>query len=394
MRPKITKQKVLIVANVTWNIYNFRLNLLESLIEAGLEIHLAAVEDNHAYFLKNYPEVNFVPLKRLQRTSKNPFRDLLFLQELNKVYKTIQPDWAIHYTIKPNIYGGMIARWRKIPHFSVVTGLGYSFIHNGWLESLTEILYKIGLKRSSKVIFENNDDKELFIEKGIIKPAEGSSVQGCGVNTNHFQLNSQKKEGKGVFVFSYMGRLLYDKGLSESMAAFLSLRKRYPNIEFWIIGKRDLENPACISEKDFSAWIEQEGVFYKGYREDVRPFIEKSDCVVYPSYREGMPRLVLEAMSMETPVITTDVAGCRETIIDGEHGFLVPAKDCNALEEKMEVMLHLDHIDRLHMGQKARQRAIEVFKDTKIARDLMALFRDGLKKEDLSPLPTRRKTPV
>lgn len=378
MVPNKQNQKVLIVANVTWNVYNFRLNLIEALLSEGFEVHLAAAQDQYTSFLKDFPEVQFTPLKRLYRTSKNPVKDLLFLQELHRVYSQVNPDIAIHYTIKPNIYAGIIAQMKKVPYFSVVTGLGYSFIHNGWLESLTELLYKIGMKRSKQVIFENEDDKMLFIEKGIIKPSNGKAVKGCGVDTEHFRLSSQRKPNKSTFVFSFIGRLLYDKGLCEIIDAFKKIRKQNSSVELWLIGKRDLENPACISEKDFAAWIEMEGVFYKGYSEDVRPFIEQSDCIVYPSYREGMPKLVLEAMCMETPIITTDVAGCRETIVDGEHGFLVPERDSEALQQKMEVMLHLDVIDRMHMGQKGRARAVELFKDTKIACELLEIVCSGV----------------
>lgn len=387
-------QKVLIVANVTWNVYNFRLNLIEALLSEGFEVHLAAVQDQYTSFLKDFPDVQFTPLKRLYRTSKNPVKDLLFLQELHSVYSMVNPDMAIHYTIKPNIYAGIIAQVKKVPYFSVVTGLGYSFIHKGWLESLTEALYKIGMNQSAQVVFENEDDKMLFIEKGIIKPSNGKAVKGCGVDTEHFRLSSQRKPNKTTFVFSYIGRLLYDKGLSEIIDAFKKIRLQNPSVELWLIGKRDLENPACISEKDFAAWIEMEGVFYKGYTEDVRPFIERSDCIVYPSYREGMPKLVLEALCMETPIITTDVAGCRETIVDGEHGFIVPERNSEALRLKMQAMLHLDFIDRLHMGLKGRIRAEELFKDTKIARDLMAIIHLGMDQQKLLATNKRHQSYV
>lgn len=367
--------KILIVANVTWNVYNFRLNFLEILIDQGWNVYLAAVPDEYAEFIKEYPDVSFIPLESLRRTSKNPLQDISFMKELYSLFNKVKPDISVHYTIKPNIYAGMVARLLNIHYYSIVTGLGYSFIHNGWLESLTSILYKIGLKESKQVIFENNDDRNIFIEKKIIREDQGVTVNGCGVDVHHFKSVGILRD-PDKFVFAYIGRLLYDKGLNELIDAFLETKIRFPQAELWLIGRRDKENPACISEQDFATWIEMEGVFYKGYSEDVRPFIDRSDCIVYPSYREGMPRLVLEAMAMERPIITTDVAGCRETIIDGEHGYIVPVKDEIMLAKKMQEVLQADPIDLGLMGQRARRRAIEEFNHLKIANDLVNIINE------------------
>lgn len=369
-------KRILIVANVTWNVYNFRLNFLEILIDQGWDVHLAAVPDEYVDFINKYPEVSFTPLESLRRTSKNPLQDARFAQELYSLFQKVKPDISVHYTIKPNIYAGMVARMLNIDYYSIVTGLGYSFIHNGWLESLTSVLYKIGLKASKQVIFENNDDRTIFIEKKIIRADQGVTVNGCGVDVHHFKSMGIHRD-QNKFIFAYIGRLLYDKGLNELIEAFIEIKIQFPQAELWLIGKRDKENPACISEQDFATWIEMESIFYKGYTEDVRPFIDQSDCIVYPSYREGMPRLVLEAMSMERPIITTDVAGCRETIIDGEHGYIVPVRDEVMLAKKMKEVLLADPIDLGLMGQRARRRAIGEFNHLKIANDLVNIINEN-----------------
>ena len=366
------QKKVLVIINVAWNLHNFRKNIIDRLVEDGFDVYLAAQEDGYEKLLKS-ENVTFIPLKKLYRTTKNPFKDLLLIRELFSLVKSVKPDFTIHYTIKPNIYGGLVTSILKVPYFSVVTGLGYAFINNGWLRSLTLIMYKVGLKNCKQVIFENNDDLQLFLDEGIIQPTMGTAVNGCGVDTDYFQAECPLKEDNRL-IFTYIGRLLYDKGLKELMAAFERIKAIYPTSELWIVGKRDIENPACISNSDYADWIERKGVSYKGYTDDVRPYIEKSTCIIYPSYREGMPRLVLEAMAMQKPVITTDVPGCRDTVIHRESGIIVPPKDEDALHDAMKAIGKNDPLDLAVMGEKARKRAISLFKDTIISEHLIDIF--------------------
>lgn len=348
------------------------MNILEELKAEGFKIYLAAQDDGYTQFLED-SDIEFIPLKQLSRTTKNPIKDIAFIIELFRIVKSVQPDFTIHYTIKPNIYGGVVTSLLRIPYFSVVTGLGYAFIHNGWLRQLTFSMYKIGLKHCNQVIFENNDDLQVFIDEEIIRPSKGTAINGCGVDTEYFKSNQPlNKDNK--LVFTYIGRLLYDKGLRELMTAFESVKQLFPDSELWLVGKRDLENPACISNRDFADWLEKEGVCYKGYTEDVRPYIEGATCIVYPSYREGMPRLVLEAMSMQKPVITTDVPGCRETVIHKESGYIIPVKDEDALFTYMSNIGHKDALDLAVMGEKARKRAIALFNHKKISKELMDIF--------------------
>ena len=387
---QITRGKILVVANVSWNLYNFRRNVIKALSDDNWEVVLAAYPDAYLDPLLHEFNVEFVPLNKLKRTSRNPISDLSFLAELWQVYRSVKPDCIIQYTIKPNIYGSLIAGMMNIPYFCVVTGLGFAFLHNGWLESMTSVLYKIAFKKCEKVIFENEDDLELFVKKQIIGKDQGLSIKGCGVDVAYFK-GRQKTIHKEKFIFAYLGRLLYDKGLHELIQAFKSVREQDKSIELWLVGHLDRENPACISENDFASWLELDGVFFKGYTDDVRPFIFASDCIVYPSYREGMPRLVLEAMAMERPVITTNVPGCRETIISEKHGFLVPPRDISALQAAMAKVKQLDHIDRAIMGESARLHAEKYFSDTLIGRQIAEIITSS---QDVKSIPFGRKVKV
>ncbi len=362
-------KKIAIVANTTWNIFNFRLNVIAELVKRGHEVVVIAPVDEFMEYKEKFPTVQHVALRVLDRDGKNPFRDFILIEELRRKYKNIKPDLVLHYTHKPNIYGAIAAHMNGVTSIAAITGLGYAFIHNGWINKITQSLYKITAKYHSKFIFENTDDLQLFIKNKIISAEKGVSVKGCGVDTEYFQPSSN-----GIYsdklVFTFIGRLLYDKGIIEFIEAAKSILSKYISVEFWVIGEFDEGNPSTINKDRFVEWVNEGIIVYHGFVRDVRPFIRKSNCIVLPSVREGMPRIVLEGMAMGKPIITTRTAGCRETVEEGVNGFLVDVHDSKQLEESIERFISLSQEEKDAMGISGRKKAETVFNDNIIATQL------------------------
>ena len=363
------KKTVVIVANTTWNIYNFRLNLIRKLLNENNTVFVVAPVDEYIEYKEKFPSVTHIPLKNLDRGTKKPFKDLRLIFELKKIYKKLKPDIVIHYTHKPNIFGGIAAKLLGLKSVAVVTGLGYAFINKGWLNSFTKKMYFLVKTFHDKTIFENEDDLSFFIKEGLIVEEKGASIKGCGVDSDVYLPfpNGHKKEKT---TFTFIGRLLYDKGIVEFIEAAKKIRSKYSNVEFWVLGELDQDNPSMLKRDKLLEWIEEGIIVYHGFQNDVRPFIAKSDCIVLPSYREGLPRIILEGMSMAKPVITTNTAGCRETVIDGENGFLVNVKDANDLSLKMESFVNTSYEKRHDMGQSGRALVLKHFNSEKISDDL------------------------
>lgn len=368
---RISPKRILIVANTTWNIYNFRLNILRKLLEEGHEVIVMAPVDKFIFYTELIPQVNHIPVHHLYRDSVNPVQDLKLFYELLRKYKKIRPDLVIHYTVKPNIWGGFAARLLGIPTVAVVTGLGYSLIHEGWINFVTKWLYRFSLPLHRKVIFENIDDKKLFEKEKLVSPSKSISIKGCGVDTNFFSPNGDGRQ-EGKITFSFIGRLLYDKGVREFIEAARIVRESIQNVQFWLIGEIDKENPSSVRNEDLMKWIRDPNIHYHGATENIRKIIEQSDCIVLPSYREGMPKVIMESMAMERPVITTNTAGCRETVDENINGYLVPVRDPQSLASAMINFAGLTKEDRIRMGRAGREKVLQEFDDKIIADQFYA----------------------
>ncbi len=363
--------KIALVANSTWNIYNFRLNVIDKLLAEGHDVVVIAPIDEYVEYKEDYPQIQHVNLRTLDRDSTNPIKDLILIVELIRKYKKLKPDLIMHYTNKPNIFGGIAARIAGIPSIAMVTGLGYAFIHQGWIRDVTTKLYKFIAGFHKKFIFENIEDRELFDKLGITKGNQGVSIKGCGVNTTYYQPYPNGKMTPGDEVtFTFIGRLLYDKGIGEYVKAAKIIKEKYPKVNFWIVGELDPDNPATVDKEDLVEWTANDIVKYHGFQKDVRPFIAKSDCIVLPSYREAIPRTITEGMAMGKPVITTDTAGCREAVDIGQNGYLAEARSTSSLRKVLEQFINLTAEARHLMGVKGREKALKEFDDRKIAEDI------------------------
>lgn len=360
------------MANSSWNIYNFRMPLIEKLLAQGNELVVVAPVDEYINYLQELDGVRHVPLKSLSRRSLNPLGSLQLIIELFKIYKRERPDLLIHYTHKPNILGGVPAWMLGIKSIAVVTGLGYAFIREGWLNRMTRVLYRLASRFHDKIIFENEDDLQYFVSEKISKEHKLASIEGCGVDAQYYQPREKKEGGKTVF--SFIGRLLYDKGIREFVEAGKIMLSENSDLEFWLIGDLDAGNPSMIEKEVLLGWVEDKSVRYFGFVDDLRPLIAQSSCIVLPSYREGMPRSVLEAMAMAKPVIVSDVPGCRQTVVHERSGYLFKARSVEALVEAMRKFVGLSYRNRQIMGDYGRKLVMDKFNKQKISEDFYQII--------------------
>jgi len=370
------RKTIVFSSNTSFNLYNFRIHLMRAFKNKGYKVIAVAPEDGkYDKLLKK--EFEFYPIKHLNRKGTNPFQDLRLLMEYFNLFRKIKSDLVINFTIKPNIYGSISAGLLGIPSISVITGLGYAFIKETWLTKVIKVLYKIAFKFNKAVIFQNIDDMETL--KNLCK-RKGYLIESSGIDTEFFNPNGcVKKKNKG-FSFLFVGRLLKDKGIYELIKAFEKLKKEKLNINLIIVGSPDEGNPNSISKGELEKWMKEGLIEWHGFQEDVRPFYCMADCVVLPSYREGVPRVLLEAMAMEKTIITTDAPGCKNVCVDGVNGFLVKPKDVESLYLAMKRMLELGNEKLREFGKAGRRLAEEKYSVEKIVGEYINLIETVLSK--------------
>jgi glycosyltransferase involved in cell wall biosynthesis len=351
--------KFLLIASFPHSILNFRKELIEKIQSKSYKVHIAgpniSINSSISEQLNKMGVV--VHEVSLIRTSFNPINDLLTFIQLFGLIKMIRPTHVLAYTIKPVIYGMLAAYLAKVPKsFALITGLGFGFTgeangFRGILRSILIKMYKLALCNTSKVFFQNPDDKTLFKFLNIISSSnKGLIVNGSGVNIKHY---SEVKFPKKIS-FLMIGRFLVAKGVREYVHAANRIHKKYPKILFYLVGWID-DNPDAIKQNELDKWINDKTIIVLGKLKDVRPAITDSSVYVLPSnYREGTPRTVLEAMAMGRPIITTDAPGCRETVENGVNGYLVPAKSVDALEDAMGKFINNPKLC-FQMGKESRR---------------------------------------
>ena len=330
---------ILFVASYGPSLINFRLSLIKKLLSKGYEVSVASPKKNFSNISqKQLKDIGVkVNIFSFSRTSLNLFHDYNSLIEIYKIIRKLKPDIIISYTAKPVIYTGLILRFfKQIRHYPLITGLGYYFIpkksfKHKILKYIIIKLYREGLKNSKKIIFQNKDDQYLFLKFNIIKDKKKTKIiNGSGVDLNAYPVSPIPSKP----IFLMISRLLVDKGVREYVQAAKIVRSRFSNAIFQLAGFLD-ENPAGISSNELKSWINKGDIQYLGKIKSVQSILKSCRYYVLPSYREGTPRSTLEALSTGRPVITTDVPGCRETVIHKKNGLLVPEKDPQALANAM-----------------------------------------------------------
>ena len=358
-------KKILINVNSAWNLLNFRAGLISELIELGYEVVALAPSDEYVLRLELLG-CRFINLE-IDNQGTNPINDSLLLWRYLRILKAEKPDLCLFFTVKPNVFGSLASRICGIPYINNVAGLGAVFIGGGWIKRVVSSLYKVAFKKSFKVFFQNKDDLNLFLENRLISHQSVDVLPGSGINLNYFSPkgNSASSSIDAPFKFLLIARMLKDKGVFEYVCAAQMLKESGVKAEFCLLGFLDVQNPAAISTEQMKAWTEQGHVKYLGSSDDVRVQIAQADCIVLPSYREGTPRSLLEAAAMAKPIITTNVVGCKEVVIDDENGMLCEAKNSKDLASKMNKMLSLSESQRRSMGEKGRLKMEQEF-DEKI----------------------------
>jgi len=356
-------KKIIIVAPVSKSLIDFRGDLIKDMKNKGYNVITVspALTEDYANIFQQQKIVN-IPIN-FQRNRLNPFYDLVTLIKLFKIFWEQSPDIILSYTIKPVIWGGLAARFFKTNFYALITGTGFVFYgvstKRKLLRSFVVLLFKLSLKKSKAVIFQNIDDLDLFVERGIVPRSKTHLVNGSGVNIKKFYLANIPK---GIINFLCIARLKGDKGIRQYAAAAKIVKKKFPNIVFNLVGPVET-SPDAISLDEVNSWSNY--ISYKGEVEDVRPLIKNAHIYVLPSYHEGLPRSTLEAMSMGRPIITTNASGCKETVKEGVNGFLVPVASIDILAEKM--VWFIEHSNQIEpMGIASRRMVEEKFDVCKV----------------------------
>jgi glycosyltransferase involved in cell wall biosynthesis len=365
--------KIIVIGALPSSLVNFRGELIKELSSSGHNV-LAMANSASTSEVTSVERLSAKYIDySVERNGLNPIKDVRTIFELIRTFKREKPDLILAYTIKPIIWGGLAARLSGMKKFyALVTGLGFAFqkgsILKNTLMKIVKALYQISLKNAKGVIFQNNDNRQIFIENKLVDSNRCSLVNGSGVDVSHFEKSMLSGENN----FLLIARLLGDKGIHEYVKAAGIVKIKYPNAIFNLVGPED-PSPDGISLNEVTSWHENGVINYHGGTEDVRPYIEQSNIFVLPSYHEGMPRTVLEAMAMGRPILTTNVPGCKETVVNGENGWLVEKANVEQLADKMIWFIE-NQGEWQRMGDISHQMAIEKFDVHKVNKELLKIM--------------------
>lgn len=353
------KLSIAFACNSSFGLYNFRGELLRQLASQGHTIFVIAPSDRYTSRLEALG-CKFVHWD-ISGQGTSVLGEMRTLLDLSKILKQAAPDICFNFTIKPVIYGALLARFLNLKVVSVVTGLGYVFVNRGLLNFIGRGLYKIALGGSEEIWFLNDEDRLLFSELGLLPKSRIKVLPGEGIDSNHFapDLRGVRKDCR--FRFSMISRVLIDKGVREYIGAASILRKEGVEATFELVGNLDESNPNHLPAEELGKAVAERVISYIGAVDDVRPIIAQADCVVLPSYREGVPRALLEAASMGKPLIATDVPGCRDVVLNEQNGFLCEPRSAESLAAAMQRIVSMDRDRVVEMGQSGRNLVTDRF---------------------------------
>jgi len=344
-------RRVVLAGNSSWNIVNFRGGLIHALKAAGYEPMVIAPVDPAAEQRMADMGVERIVIG-MERSGLNPFAELRLMLTYRRLLKNLRPIAYLGFTIKPNIYGGIAARLTGVPLIANISGLGTVFLKRGWLQALVSRLYRFAFKRAVVTFFQNPDDLAVFVDRGLVNQAQARLLPGSGVDLERFQ-PAPPMPGPDTFLF--VGRLLGDKGVREFVEAARIVQSEVPEARFQLLGPIDEGNRSAVTKREVDHWVAEGTVDYLGAAEDVRPYIGRATAVVLPSYREGLPRSLLEAAAMARPLIASDVPGCRELVEPGVNGFLCEVRNASSLAKALKMIMKTSGEARSRMGEASRQ---------------------------------------
>nr|WP_086940002.1 glycosyltransferase family 4 protein [Thaumasiovibrio occultus] len=387
------KRRIVITSNTSWFIYNFFCSSITEFMQDGNEIFIVAPRDKYASLLEalgcRFHEVS------IDRSGANFFSEWKTITTIYKTLKQLSPDCVLNFTPKLNIYSVTACKILKIPVINSVAGLGYIISSNGFKSRLGKLLLRLTQPLADHIIFQNGDDLSVYLENKWANAEKISRVRGIGVNLQRF--TPQITSDDGTVRFLLFARMLKSKGVPEFVEAARMVLEHYnkkcvdvstrPKVEFSLLGFIDAYNPDGIPREVIEKWHSEAVVRYLGETDNVIEFVRDYDCVVLPSfYREGIPQCLIEAAAMAKPIITTDHVGCRETVVDGLSGYLVPPRDSASLAKSMIKMADLSHSQRLEMGRTARLKAENEFCHLYVARHYMTCIESVLSVEERNDL--------
>ena len=366
--------KVVVIGAYPDSILSFRGAMIKAMVDAGHQVLVMSAPASDQV-IKGVESLGATfQSYDVQRNGLNPIADIKTFLQLRKMVNVFQPDKVLAYTIKPVIWGGLAARTRKSTQFyGLITGLGYAFEKGGLVRNavntLVKMLYRVSLKNAVKVIFQNNDNLQLFTQLGLCQQYQTARVHGSGVSLTHYPQTPMPEQPP---TFLLIARLLGDKGIREYVAAAKQVKQQNPSARFLLVGPEDT-SPDKIEMAQIHSWHEEGIIEYLGETKDVVPFIQQCHIYTLPSYHEGLPRTVLEAMSIGRPILTTDAVGCRETVIDNKNGLLVKVKDSHELAQGMQWFL--DNQEQWPMmAEASRDFAMRLFDVDKVNSHILELM--------------------
>lgn len=334
------------------------MSLIEHLASKGLDIHVIAPKDE--YSEKIIQQGYVLHPWHLQQKGTNLLSELKSIVHLAFLFIKIKPSYALNFTIKANLYSTLISKVLGIRSVNNVSGLGTVFLREGLFSKLAKKLYSIIFRHSYHVFFQNAHDEQLFVNQHWVRPNKHAVLPGSGVNLK--KISPITFTQKQTLNFVMVARLLFDKGIIEYLESAKYINQKYPNeANFHLFGKIESSKQWGIKENDLQPYIENRDIQYHGFYENLHDFLQEMDVMVLPSYREGMSKVLLESLAMGMPIITCDVPGCQETVLEGENGFLCEAKSVESLQKTFEKMLQLTFEERVRFGNQSRALAEKYF---------------------------------
>lgn len=370
---------IAISSNTSWYLYNFRKNTIISLIEQGYNVIAIAPNDEYSNKLSGLG-CEFINID-IDQGGTNPIRDAKTFLDFCSLYKNNNIDVVLNFTPKNNIYGTLAASLSGVKAINNIAGLGILFINESITSKIARFLYQVSQSKASKLFFQNEDDRKLFLDKKITTTVETDRLPGSGVDLSRFVFSPAPDDGTVRFLL--IARMLYDKGIAQYVDAARVLKAKYDhNVELCLLGFLDVNNPSAVSMHDMQSWVDEGIVNYLGTSDNVEQEIAKVDCIVLPSYyREGVPKSLLEAGAMGKPIVTTDNVGCRETVEEGINGFLCEPRSSESLTEKLELIINMTHQERLVMGEKSRLKIENEFDEQIVINKYLDAIQECLSKK-------------
>lgn len=351
--------RILVIANNDVGLYKFRKELLQEIVNNSHEVYISLPNGELVQPLVNMG-CKFIETN-LDRRGINPVTDFKLLLSYWKMIGKLKPDLIITYTIKPNVYAGLVSAIKHKKYAVNITGLGTAFQSKGLFLKLIVMLYKLACKKADTVIFENCENMQIFKDYGIVKDSQCLLNNGAGVNLDEYPFEEYPSQDKTRFLF--IGRIMQEKGIDELFDAAKRIKNEYENVEFDVVGMFEDDYEATVNKL-----VDKNIINFYGYQEDVRPFIKNASCFVLPSWHEGMANTNLESAAMGRPIITSNIHGCLEAVVENKNGYLCERKNANSLYECLKKFIELPYEEKVEMGRQSRIHMEEVFDKKKVVQ--------------------------